>query len=142
MQRREAIRLFAEIYKSIPDAYISCVSLTPRARSDEEFQLRINASLDVKSLKNVQSLVNEHGMILKESQGSLLIYAPETKPVKMEKRYAIVRTRSEDGEIHFILNGHKFDEDSNNRSTLNETEIREFMKNEAQKPLLLIRQYE
>jgi len=142
MQRREAIRLFTKIYQSIPDAYITCVSLTPKAPSNKEFELRINVSLDVKSLKNVQSLVNNHGMILKENKGSLLIYASETKPAEMEKRYAIVRTQSEDGEIHFLLNGPKFDEDSNNTSTLNETEIREFMKNEAQKPLLLIRQYE
>ena len=142
MRRREAIRLFREIYKSIPDAYITCASLTPRARSNEEFELRINASLDVKSLKNVQSLLNKHGMILKEDKEFLLIYAPETKPIEMQKRYEIVRTESADGEIHLILNGAKFNYTSNNRSTLSETQIREIMKNEAQKPLHLIRQYE
>jgi len=142
MRRREAIRLFSEIYESIPDVYITCVSLTPSARSDEEFELRINASLDVKSLKNVQFIVNRHGMILREDKGSLLIYASETKPVEMQKRYEIVRTQSADGEIHFILNGFKFNDVSSNRSTLNETEIREIMKNEAQKPLRLIREYE
>jgi hypothetical protein len=142
MRRREAVRLFSEIYKSIPDAYITCVSLTPRARSNEEFELRINASLDAKSLKKVQFLVNKHGLILKEDERSLLIYSSETKPIKTQKRYEIVRTQSADGEIHFILNGFKFNDASYNRSTLNETQIREIMKNEAQKPLRLIREYE
>jgi hypothetical protein len=41
-------------------------------------------SLDDKSLKNVQSLVEKHRMILKEDKGSLLIYASETKPIEME----------------------------------------------------------
>jgi len=141
MRRREAVRLFSEIYKSIPTAYITCASLTPRARSNEEFELRINVSLDAESLKKVQSLVNKHGLILKEDKGTLLVYAPETKTVETQKRYEVVRTQSVDGEIHFILNGFKFN-DSNNRSTLNEAEIKEIMKNEAQKPLHLIREYE
>jgi hypothetical protein len=141
MRRREAIRLFSEIYESIPDAYITCVSLTPSAHSSEEFELRINASLDLESLKKVQSIVNKRGLTLKEDKGFLLIYAPETKPVETQKRYEIVRTQSVDGEIHFILNGLKFD-DAENRSTLNKTQIREIMKNEAQKPLRLIREYE
>jgi hypothetical protein len=142
MRRREAIRFLSEIYKRIPDAHITWVSLTPSARYNEEFELRINASLDVKSLKNVQSLVNKHGMILKEDKGSLLIYSSETKPIEMQKRYEFVRTQSADGEIHFILNGFKFNDTSCSRSTLNETQIREIMKNEAQKPLRLIREYE
>jgi hypothetical protein len=141
MQRREAIRLFSEICKSIPDAYITYTSLAPSARSNEEFELRINASLDVKSLKNVQSLVNKHGLILKKDKGSLLIYSSETKTIETQRRYEIVRIQSSDGEIHFILNGLKFN-DADNRSTLNETQIREIMKNEAQKPLHLIREYE
>jgi len=84
MQRREAVRLFREISKCIPGAFISSVLLTPNNRFKEEFELRINVSLDDKSLKNVQSLVNKHGMILKEDKGSLLIYASETKPIEME----------------------------------------------------------
>jgi hypothetical protein len=89
----------------------------------------------------VQSLVNEHGLILKEDKGSLLIYAPETKLIETQ-RYEIVSTQSADGEIHLILNGRKFNDASNNRRLLNETQIREIMKNEAQKPLRLIREYE
>ena len=141
LRRREAIRLFREIYESIPEAYITWVSLTPSTRSNEEFELRINASLDVKSIKTVRSLVNKHGLILKEDTGFLRVYAPETKQIETQKRYEIVRTQSVDGEIHFILNGSEFN-DADNRSTLNKTEIREIMKNEAQKPLHLTRKYE
>jgi len=60
------------------------VLLTPSNRFKKEFELRINVSLDDKSLKNVQSLVEKHRMILKEDKGSLLIYASETKPIEME----------------------------------------------------------
>ncbi len=84
MRRREAARLFSEICECIPDAFISKISLTPSDRSKEEFNLRINVSLDVKNLINVQSIVNKHGMILKEDKGSLLIYGSETKPTGME----------------------------------------------------------
>jgi negative regulator of replication initiation len=58
--------------------------LTPISRSKEEFELRINVSLDVKSFMNVQSIVSKHRMILKEDKGSLLIYGSETKPNGME----------------------------------------------------------
>jgi len=141
MRRREAIQLLSEISKSLADVHFTCVSLTPSARSNEEFELRINAFLGVKSLKKVQSIVNKHGLILKGDKGSLLIYAAETRLVETQRRYEVVRTQSADGEIHFILNGPKFN-DADNISTLNETEIREIMKNEAQKPLHLTREYE
>ena len=141
MRRREAIQLFREICKCLPDANITCASLTPRARSNEEFELRINASLDAKSLKKMQSLAGKHGLTLKKDKRSLLIYATQTKPIGTQKRYEIIRTQSLDGEIHFILNGFKFNA-SNDRSTLSETQIKEIMKNEAQKPLHLIREYE
>jgi len=141
MRRREAIRLLSEISKSLAEVHVTCVSLTLRDRSNEEFELRINAFLDVKSLKKVQSIVNKRRLTLKEDKGSLLIYATETKPIETQRRYEVVRTQSTDGEIHFILNGPKFN-DADNRSTLNQTQIREIMKNEAQKPLHLTREYE
>jgi hypothetical protein len=84
MRRREAVRLFREIIKCILGAFISSVLLTPSNRFKKEFELRINVFLDDKSLKNVQSLVEKHRMILKEDKGSLLIYASETKPIEME----------------------------------------------------------
>jgi hypothetical protein len=88
MQRREAVRLFREISECISGAFISGMSLTQSNRFKKEFELHINVSLDDKSLKNVQSLVEKHGMILKEDKdkdkGSLFIYASETKPIEME----------------------------------------------------------
>jgi hypothetical protein len=55
------------------------------------------------------------------------------------KRYDVVRSQSSDGEIHLIVC-----ELSAVGSTddLNETQIREIMKEEAQKPLHLAREYE
>ena len=58
----------------------------------------------------------------------------------MVKRYEIVRTQSSDGEIHLIFSELKLNDASNNRSELDETQIREIMKKEAQKPLRLIRE--
>jgi hypothetical protein len=83
MRRREAAQLFSEICECVPDAFINSISLTPCNRSKEEFDLRINVSLDVKSFMNVQSIVSKHGMILKEDKGSLLIYGSPTKPTGM-----------------------------------------------------------
>jgi hypothetical protein len=60
----------------------------------------------------------------------------------MVKRFDVVRAQSADGEIHLILTEIKLNDALNNTSDLNETEIREIMKKEAQKPLHLIREYE
>jgi len=58
----------------------------------------------------------------------------------MVKRFDVVRTQSADGEIHLILTELKLNDDLNNTDDLEETEIREIMKKEAQKPLHLIRE--
>jgi len=57
----------------------------------------------------------------------------------MVKKYEIVRTQSSDGEIHLILSELKLNDASSSRSELDENQIREIMKKEAQKPLRLIR---
>lgn len=80
MRRREAAQLFSEICECIPDAFVNSISLMPSNHSKEEFNLRINVSLDPRSLTNVQSVVNKHGMNLKEDNGFLLIYGSQTKP--------------------------------------------------------------
>jgi hypothetical protein len=49
----------------------------------------------------------------------------------MRKKSQVVRKQSSDGELHFILPEVMLDFD--------EDEIREIMKNEASKPLLLLR---
>ena len=58
------------------------------------------------------------------------------------KKYQMVRTESPDGEIHLILTELKLDDDSNNRNVLDEIQIKKIMKDEAQKPLHLLREYE
>lgn len=79
MRRREAIQLFREICQCTPDAFISSISLSPNATSKKEFELRINMALDGKNLKNVENIVNKHGLVLKELKGALLIYGVEPK---------------------------------------------------------------
>jgi polysaccharide pyruvyl transferase WcaK-like protein len=83
MQRREAIALFREISKRIPDAFISCISLSPSKLSKKEFELKMNMALDGRNLKTVQSLVKQYGLRLKEDKGFLVIYGSETKPLQM-----------------------------------------------------------
>jgi len=60
----------------------------------------------------------------------------------MVKRYEILRTQSSDGEIHLILGELELNNSSKDRSELDETQIRKIMKDEAQKPLHLLREYE
>jgi hypothetical protein len=52
----------------------------------------------------------------------------------------MIREQSLNGEIHIILPESKFDENSKeNIEDFNEAEIRQIMKKEASKPLLLLR---
>ena len=62
--------------------------------------------------------------------------------MKVVKKFNVVSTQSSDGEIHIILSEPKLNDIFNNTSELNEAKIREIMKKEAQKPLLLVREYE
>jgi hypothetical protein len=62
--------------------------------------------------------------------------------MNMVKRYEILRTQSSDGEIHLILSELELNNSSKDRSELDETQIRKIMKDEAQKPLHLLREYE
>ncbi len=80
MRRREAIQLFREICKCMPDAFISSISLSPNTPSKKEFELKISMVLDRKNLKNVETLVNKHGLMLKQDNGSLLISGSAPKP--------------------------------------------------------------
>ncbi len=73
MHRREAIRLFRELSKSIPGMSVDAVSLTPIKNVQKEFELRINTSFDRKSLQDIQSVVAKHGLNIKEDKGTLLI---------------------------------------------------------------------
>jgi hypothetical protein len=79
MRRREAVRLFREICKCIPESFVSSISLIPNNRLSEDFQLQINVSLEAQSLKNIHSLVENQGLILKEDKGALLISGSEAR---------------------------------------------------------------
>jgi hypothetical protein len=79
MRRREAIQLFREIGKCIPDAFISSISLSSITPSKTDFELRLNVALDEKCLANVETLVSKRGLTLKEGNDSLLIYGSSPK---------------------------------------------------------------
>lgn len=57
----------------------------------------------------------------------------------MAREFDIIRTQSLDGEIHFILAELKLNESSADKCNLDEAQIKEIMRKEAQKPLLLTR---
>jgi hypothetical protein len=84
MRRREAIQLFKEICKCIPDAFVSGISLSPNRISARDFELKINVSLEGMNLTNVENLVKKYGLMLDESQGSLLIYGSKAKRCEMQ----------------------------------------------------------
>ena len=74
MQRREAIEIFREIWKCIPDSFVSCVTLLPIDRFEMEFALRISVALDEGHLRSLKALIHKHGLTLKEDNGALLIF--------------------------------------------------------------------
>jgi hypothetical protein len=79
MRRREAIKLFKEICKCVPDAFVSSISLSPNTVSARDFELKINVSLEGPNLTSVENLVKKHGLTLDEGQGCLLIYESRAK---------------------------------------------------------------
>jgi hypothetical protein len=56
------------------------------------------------------------------------------------KKSRAVRERSSNGEIHFILQEFRLDENRKNAEDFDEDEIRKIMKKEASKPLLILRE--
>jgi len=60
--------------------------------------------------------------------------------MKLLKRLEIKRTESSDGEIHLILCEDKFNNSAVDESGLDVVEMRKIMRDEAQKPLLLMRE--
>jgi len=55
------------------------------------------------------------------------------------KKSRVVKKKASDGEVHFILAGSLFDEAAETASDFDEAEMREIMKKEASRPLLLLR---
>ena len=58
----------------------------------------------------------------------------------MTKKLNVVRKRSSNGEIHLIIQEFRLDENRKNAESFNEDEIREIMRKEASKPLLILRE--
>jgi len=56
------------------------------------------------------------------------------------KKLQIVRTCSSDGEIHFILLDIAADKISQDRKSFDTSEVKEIMKEQAARPLLLLRE--
>jgi hypothetical protein len=56
------------------------------------------------------------------------------------KKLQIVKTRSEDGEVHFILMEIAVDNSFEKRRSVDEAEVKEIMKKQAARPLLLLRE--
>jgi len=56
------------------------------------------------------------------------------------KKLQIVKTCSEDGEVHFILMEIADDNSFEKRGSVDEAEVREIMKKQAARPLLLLRE--
>jgi hypothetical protein len=56
------------------------------------------------------------------------------------KKLQVVKKRSSNGEIHLILQEPGLDENRTNAEDFGEDEIREIMKKEASKPLLILRE--
>ncbi|MCW4018517.1 MAG: hypothetical protein NWF00_07570 [Candidatus Bathyarchaeota archaeon] len=84
MLRREAIQLFQEICKCIPEqSMLRSVFLKPHTReadsTGENFELWINVALDETSLKYVKQIVKNHKLSIGETSGSLVIYKPEAR---------------------------------------------------------------
>jgi len=78
MRRREAILVFREICECIPDVFINSITLSPSMPSLRDFVLRLNMSLNNRNLVSVQSIVNKHGLSMKENKGFVLIYGSGT----------------------------------------------------------------
>lgn len=87
MRRREAVEIFKEICECIPEASLSSVFLTNRDTLfefvGENYELRLNVSLDEKFLRKINSIVKKRNMIMERKDETLLVYAPEIAPSKI-----------------------------------------------------------
>jgi len=87
LQRREAISLFREICDSIADdSILSSVILKPHDNAysaPTKYELHIKIFLGASTLKNVKAIVKKHLLTMKESNGYLIIAAPERKIIEI-----------------------------------------------------------
>ena len=87
MQRREATSLFREICDCFPDdSILSSVILKHHNNgysAPTKYELHIKAFLGASTLKNVKAIVKKHQLTMKESNGYLIIAAPERKIIEI-----------------------------------------------------------
>jgi hypothetical protein len=67
----------------MPDMVVNSISLVPNGNLKQEFELRINMALITQNKNNIQTIVNKHGMHLKEFEDSVLIYGSKRKTDEM-----------------------------------------------------------
>jgi hypothetical protein len=83
MNRREAVGLFREICRCIPElSVLDSVSLRtqnePFNSEEKSFMLQINAALSSNIRNNVRAIANKHQLEMEEYPNSILIFAPRT----------------------------------------------------------------
>jgi hypothetical protein len=87
VQRREAVLLLREISDCPESNLISCIFLKPQNQASEIFpqtyELYIANSFTKAAIKRIKSIVEKHDLNMKESEGYLVIYAPERKILEM-----------------------------------------------------------
>lgn len=87
VQRREAVLLLREIGDCPESKLISCIFLKPQSQASEflpeSYELYIANSFTKAAIKCIKSIVEKHDLKMKESDGYLVIYAPERKILEM-----------------------------------------------------------
>jgi hypothetical protein len=83
VQRREAVLLLREIDDCPESKLISCIFLKPQNHASDFFpqsyELYIANSFTKAAIKFIKSIVEKHDLKMKESEGYLVIYAPDRK---------------------------------------------------------------
>jgi hypothetical protein len=88
LQRREATTFLREIYDCCPEAMlISCVFLKPRDGGSNSlsqvYELHIRNSFTKSSLKRIKSLAEKRQLRMRESEGYVVIFAPDREELEI-----------------------------------------------------------
>jgi hypothetical protein len=87
VQRREAVLLLREIGDCPESKLISCIFLKPQKQASdflsESYELYIANSFTKAAIKRIKSIVEKHDLNMKESDGYLVIYAPDRKILEL-----------------------------------------------------------
>jgi len=81
LERRETILLLREMGEFLDSMPISCVFLKNRNYSTnsslDDFELYIKANLNAFTRKVIKQAIRKHQLLLRESDGFVVIYSPE-----------------------------------------------------------------